>query len=404
MISTQLLQEIITDQNENFLRKKLVDRELHLPHDSNQIVIVSGVRRCGKSVLIRRIFSEPESGLYLNFEDPRLVNFETADFPKLEVIRDELGKSAILLDEVQGVEGWEIFARALHEKGQKLFITGSNASMLSRELGTRLTGRYKQIELFPFSYNEFLRFKNLSPGESSFESYFQFGGFPEYLQNQDHEYLRTLLRDILIRDVAVRRNIANENQLIRLGVFLASNVGKEFSYSRMANLLEVKSVRTMIDYCDFLEESYLFDLIPLYSTSIRKQVANPKKPYCIDTAMAAANSISFSKDLGRRLENLVYLHLRRSFQSIYYFRSKNSECDFLIKWNEEVIGLVQVCWDLNPDSLDREVAGIKNAMKETGLDSGVLITWDQEDLIEGIPVVPAWKWFLEPAKGYFEVS
>ncbi|REG82087.1 ATP-binding protein [Algoriphagus antarcticus] len=404
MISKQLLQEIITDQNENFLRKKLVDRELHLPHDSNQIVIVSGVRRCGKSVLIRRIFSEPESGLYLNFEDPRLVNFETADFPKLEVIRDELGKSAILLDEVQGVEGWEIFARALHEKGQKLFITGSNASMLSRELGTRLTGRYKQIELFPFSYNEFLRFKNLSPDESSFESYFQFGGFPEYLQNQDHEYLRTLLRDILIRDVAVRRNIANENQLIRLGVFLASNVGKEFSYSRMANLLEVKSVRTMIDYCDFLEESYLFDLIPLYSTSIRKQVANPKKPYCIDTAMAAANSISFSKDLGRRLENLVYLHLRRSFQSIYYFRSKKSECDFLIKWNEEVIGLVQVCWDLNPDSLDREVAGIKNAMKETGLDSGVLITWDQEDLIEGIPVVPAWKWFLEPAKGYFEVS
>jgi hypothetical protein len=404
MISKQLLQEIITDQNENFLRKKLVDREQNLPNDSNQIVIVSGVRRCGKSVLIRKSFSEPESGLYLNFEDPRLVNFETADFPKLEVIRDELGKSAILLDEVQGVEGWEIFARALHEKSQRLFITGSNASMLSRELGTRLTGRYKQIELFPFSYNEFLRFKNLSPGESSFESYFQFGGFPEYLENQDQEYLRTLLRDILTRDVAVRRNIANENQLIRLGVFLASNVGKEFSYSRMANLLEIKSVRTLIDYCDFLEESYLFDLIPLYSTSIRKQVANPKKPYCIDTAMAAANSISFNKDLGRRLENLVYLHLRRSFQSIYYFRSKNSECDFLIKWNEEVIGLVQVCWDLNPDSLAREINGIKDAMNETGLDSGVLITWDQEDLIDGIPVIPAWKWLLQDVKGYFEVS
>jgi hypothetical protein len=403
MISKQLLQEIIRDQNENFLRKKLLDREQNLPNDSNQIVIVSGVRRCGKSVLIRKSFFEPEFGLYLNFEDPRLVNFEMADFPKLEVIRDELGKSAILLDEVQGVEGWEIFARALHEKSQKLFLTGSNASMLSRELGTRLTGRYKQIELFPFSYNEFLRFKNLSPGESSFESYFQLGGFPEYLENQDQEYLRTLLRDILTRDVAVRRNIANENHLIRLGVFLASNVGNEFSYSRIANLLEIKSVRTLIDYCDFLEESYLFDLIPMYSTSIRKQVANPKKPYCIDIALAAANSISLSKDLGRRLENLVYLHLRRSFQSIYFFRSKNSECDFLIKLNEEVIGLVQVCWDLNPDTLAREINGIKDAMNETGLDSGVLITWDQEDLIDGIPVIPAWKWFLEPAKGYFEL-
>ena len=404
MISKQLLEEIIKDQNENFLRKKLVDREQNLPNDSNQIVIVSGVRRCGKSVLIRKSFFEPEFGLYLNFEDPRLVNFEMADFPKLEVIRDELGKSAILLDEVQDVEGWEIFARALHEKSQKLFIMGSNASMLSRELGTRLTGRYKQIELFPFSYNEFLEFKNLSLGESSFESYFQFGGFPEYLENHDREYLRTLLRDILTRDVAVRRNIANENHLIRLGVFLASNVGKEFSYSRMANLLEIKSVRTLIDYCNFLEESYLFDLIPMYSTSIRKQVANPKRPYCIDTALAAANSISFSKELGRRLENLVYLHLRRSFQSIYYFRSKNSECDFLIKLNEEVIGLVQVCWDLNPDTLAREINGIKDAMNETELDSGVLITWDQEDLIDGIPVIPAWKWLLEPAKGYFELK
>lgn len=276
--------------------------------------------------------------------------------------------------------------------------------MLSRELGTRLTGRYKQIELFPFSYNEFLRFKNLSPGESSFESYFQFGGFPEYLENQDQEYLRTLLRDILTRDVAIRRNIANENHLIRLGVFLASNIGKEFSYSRMANLLEIKSVRTLIDYCDFLEESYLFDLIPMYSTSIRKQVANPKKPYCIDTALAAANSISFSKDLGRRLENLVYLQLRRSFQSIYFFRSKNSECDFLIKLNEEVIGLVQVCWNLNPDTLAREIKRIKNAMNETALGSGVLITWDQEDLIDGIPVIPTWKWLLQDVKGYFEVS
>jgi hypothetical protein len=236
------------------------------------------------------------------------------------------------------------------------------------------------------------------------ESYFQLGGFPEYLENQDQEYLRTLLRDILTRDVAVRRNIANENQLIRLGVFLASNVGKEFSYSRMANLLEIKSVRTLIDYCNFLEESYLFDLIPMYSTSIRKQVANPKRPYCIDTALAAANSISFSKDLGRRLENLVYLHLRRSFQSIYYFRSKNSECDFLIKLNEEVIGLVQVCWDLNPDTLAREINGIKNAMNETALDSGVLITWDQEDLIDGIPVIPAWKWLLQDVKGYFELK
>ncbi|MDR7129285.1 putative AAA+ superfamily ATPase [Algoriphagus sp. 4150] len=402
MIQKHTLGEIILDQEANFLQKKLIGREETLPDYANQIVIVSGVRRCGKSILIRNRFSQDHSGLYLNFEDPRLVNFEPTDFPKLEELRNEFGKAVILLDELQWVEGWEVFARSLHEKDQPLYITGSNASMLSRELGTRLTGRYKQIELFPFSYTEFLTYKSLAPEESSFESYFQLGGFPEYLQNQDQEYLRTLMRDVLTRDVAVRRNISNETQLIRLGVFLASNIGKEFSYSKMAQLLEIKSVRTAIDYCDYLEESYLFDLIPMYSQSIRKQVANPKKAFCVDPALASANSLSFSKDLGRRLENFVYLHLRRSFQTIHYYRSKNSECDFLIKWNEEIIGAVQVCWELTPDNLEREVNGIKDAMKETGLSTGFIITYNQEDSFEGIAVVPAWKWFLSNSKHYFE--
>ncbi|MEB2775703.1 ATP-binding protein [Algoriphagus sp. D3-2-R+10] len=404
MIQKQTLGEIILDQNKNFLQKSLIAREESLPDYMNQIVIVSGVRRCGKSILIRNSFSENQSGLYLNFEDPRLVDFEPTDFPKLEELRNEFGKTTILLDELQWIEGWEVFARSLHEKGQPLYITGSNASMLSRELGTRLTGRYKQIELFPFSYTEFLTYKGLAPEEASFESYFHLGGFPEYLHNQDQEYLRTLMRDILTRDVAVRRNISNETQLIRLGVFLASNVGKEFSYSKMAQLLEIKSVRTLIDYCDYLEESYLFDLIPMYSKSIRKQVANPKKAFCVDPALASANSLSFSKDLGRRLENFVYLHLRRSFNTIHYYRSKNSECDFLIKWNEEIIGTVQVCWELNSDNLQREVKGIKDAMKEIGLSSGFIITYNQEDIFEGISVIAAWKWFLKPANTYFNLE
>lgn len=404
MIQKDLLARIIEEQNHNFLQKQLITREEIIPTESIQILVVSGVRRCGKSILIRQSLPESESGLYLNFEDPRLVDFEATDFPKLELLRDELGKTSILLDEVQGVEGWEIFARSLHEKSQKLYITGSNASMLSRELGTRLTGRYKQIELFPFSYTEFLLFKNLSPGEESVEAYFLSGGFPEFLQNQDLDYLRTLFRDILTRDVAVRRNISNETSLIRLGVFLCSNVGKPFSYSRMASLLEIKSVRTVIDYCDYLEESYLFDLIPMYSGSIRKQIANPKKAYSIDPALAAANSLSFSKDLGRKLENFVYLHLRRSFKEIQYYQNKDSECDFVVKWNEEIIGAVQVCWELNQDNLQREVKGIKAAMLEMGLAKGYLISYDQEDQLGDISVVPAWKWFLNSAKNYFPIS
>ncbi len=404
MIQIDLLAQVIEEQNRNFLQKQLIEREMTLPVQTNQILVISGVRSCGKSILIRKSFPSDAQGLYLNFEDPRLVDFEASDFPKLEQLRDQLGKTSILLDEVQSVVGWEIFARSLHEKGQKLYITGSNASMLSRELGTRLTGRYKQIELFPFSYTEFLLSKNESPGEESFESYFLSGGFPEFLQNQDHDYLRTLFRDILTRDVAVRRNISNETALIRLGVFLCSNVGKPFSYSRMGSLLEIKSVRTVIDYCDYLEESYLFELIPMYSPSIRKQLANPKKAYSVDPALASANSLSLSKDLGRKLENYVFLHLRRSFKEIQYFQNKDSECDFVIKWNEEIIGAVQVCWELNADNLQREIKGLKAAMEETQAPKGVLLTWNQEDRLDGITVIPVWKWLMQPAKDFFGIE
>jgi predicted AAA+ superfamily ATPase len=404
MIQIDLLAQVIEEQDRNFLQKQLISREETIPVQSNQILVVSGVRRCGKSILIRKSLPSSEPGLYLNFEDPRLVDFEAVDFPKLEQLRDSMGKTSILLDEVQSVAGWEIFARSLHEKGKKLYISGSNASMLSRELGTRLTGRYKQMELFPFSYNEFLLFKNLSAGEESFESYFHLGGFPEFLHNQDQDYLRTLFRDILTRDVAVRRNITNETSLIRLGVFLCSNVGKPFSYSRIGSLLEIKSVRTVIDYCDYLEESYLFDLIPMYSPSILKQLANPKKAFCVDPALAAANSLSFSKDLGRKLENYVYLHLRRSFKEIQYFQNKDSECDFVVKWNEGIIGAVQVCWELNSDNLQREIKGLKAALSETQAPKGVLLTWNQEDLLDGLAVMPVWKWLLMPAKEFFGIG
>jgi uncharacterized protein len=395
MVSKDTLKEIIADQSKFFTSDLMIKREINIPLGDKRVIIVTGVRRSGKSMLIRKSFQE--DGMYLNFEDPRLVNFDVNDFSKLEDIQEELGYKVMLLDELQWVEGWEIFARSLHEKGKHLYITGSNASMLSRELGTRLTGRYKQLELFPFSYTEFLELKKMTPGKDSFESYFELGGFPEYLQHQDSEYLRTLLRDIITRDVAVRRNILNEMQLVRLGVFLCSNIGKELSYNRMGQLLEIKSVRTVIDYCDYLEESYLFDLIPLYATSIRKQIANPKKIYAIDPALAVANSISFTKDLGRRLENFVYLQLRRSFTEIYYFKTSSGECDFLVKWNEVLIAAVQVCWKVENDNIQREINGIQEATKSGTLLKSCIITFDQEDTIRGFELIPFWKWSQEKA-------
>jgi predicted AAA+ superfamily ATPase len=392
MISKLALSEIIQDQLNSFLNKKWIERDTEIPYDSKRILIISGVRRCGKSTLIRQKLLHSNIVLYINFEDPRLINFTLDDFSQLEKIADETGKTYLLFDEIQNIDRWELFARMANEKGIPLCITGSNASMLSRELGTRLTGRYKQIELFPFSYHEFLSFFNLERNLTSFDRYFESGGFPEYLVENDDDYLRTLLRDIITRDVAIRRNITNENLLIRLAVHLLSNLGKEFSYNNISKVLEIKSVRTVINYCDYLRESYIMDFIPMYSTSIKKQLVNPKKSYSIDPVFAKANSLSFSKDLGRRLENFVFNKLRRDFNEIFYFKQLNTECDFLVKQNEQIIMAVQSCWEVNNENMEREIKGIKNAMLETGVAEGIIITHNQEDKLDGIDLIPAWKW------------
>lgn len=395
MLSKSDINRIVEDQSLFLAKKKIVARKLIFPIGSKRIIIISGVRRCGKSVLLRQQFLASNDAIYVNFEDPRLVGFELEDFMRLEDLMIEKEKSNLLLDEVQIVSNWEIYARMANEKGTALYITGSNASMLSRELGTKLTGRYSQFELFPFSFIEFLDYLELEKNKESFDRYFELGGFPEYVTDNESDYLGTLLRDILTRDIAVRKNINNEQQLIRLAVFLMSNIGKELSYNKISNLLEFKSVRTVIDYCDFMKESYLIEFIPLYATSIKKQIANPKKVYSIDPAFAKGNSLSFSQDLGRRLENFVYLQLRRSYQNIYYYRNQKSECDFLVKDRDAAILAVQVCWEMNSGNLDREIKGIKSAMEETGAMEGFIITYDQSDKIDGIKLIPAWQWLAE---------
>ncbi|MFH1937487.1 MAG: ATP-binding protein, partial [Bacteroidota bacterium] len=220
----------------------------------------------------------------------------------------------------------------------------------------------------------------------------QEGGFPESLAENDSDYLRTLLKDIIIRDIAVRRKIRNESLLVRLAVFLLSNTGKEFSYNRITQLLHIRSVRTTIDYCDFLHESYLVDMVPRFSYSARQQQGNPKKVYAIDTGLSKANSLSLSSDEGRLLENAVYLHLRRSGDSIEFYKDEKSECDFLVRGPFHKSLAIQVCHHLNEENLSREIAGLKNARSRMKGIKGAIITLDQEDTLAGFPVIPAWKW------------
>lgn len=393
MITKDTISEVIANQLKVIHNEKPIERQINLPLKTNRVIVISGIRRCGKSTLIKQKYLNENNAMYINFEDPRLVGFDLNDFNRLESIFLEQNKKWLLLDEVQAIDKWELYVRSAHERKINVVITGSNASLLSKELGTKLTGRYQQKELFPFNFNEFLIYKKKAASLDSFTEFFEQGGFPEYLEEPDPDYHRTLLRDIIIRDIAVRRNLQNEKQLLRLAVHLLTNIGKEFSYNKLSKILEIKSVRTVIDYCDYLTESYLVDFVPMFSWSASKQIANAKKAYAVDAAFAVSNSLSFSKDMGRRLENMVYNKLRASGNKVFYFRNNDSECDFVVV-DDEVKSVIQVCWDINNDNIHREIKGLQAAKLSTGAKKGFIITFQQADNIDGIELIPAWKWIL----------
>ncbi len=400
MILKETLRQIVIDQKTDLEffeygteREGLGSIPLELPH----AVIISGIRRSGKSTLLHQILKKLPNYYYLNFEDTRLINFESGDFEKLdEVFHTEYGPSEFyLLDEIQNVKGWEIFVRSRLDRHKHLFITGSNASMLSKELGTRLTGRHINVELFPFSFGEALLFRKEIASPDSFEWYFKQGGFPDFIKYGRPEILRELFTDILQRDIISRHKIRETKALHELALYLLSNVGKEFSYNSLKKMFQFGSVNTPISFVSYLEDSYLLFTIPKFDYSLKKQMINEKKVYSIDNGLSNANSVSFSSNKGRMLENFVFLTLRRSHKNIYYFR-ENGECDFLIKEDSRIIIAIQVAYELNEDNKKREIEGLLEAMRKFELREGFILTYNQEDEIDiedkRIIIKPVWKW------------
>lgn len=354
------------------------------------VTIISGVRRCGKSTLLRQIMQKTDCFYFFNFEDPRAVHFEVADFVKLEeVFREEFGECPYyFFDEIQNVPEWERFVRRLHDAGKKIFITGSNASLLSRELGDRLTGRHLTFELFPLSFNEMLNFTRARPSLNSLQKFLETGGFPEFLKFKNIQILHQLFTDIINRDIITRYQIRDQKVFLELAIFLISNVGNEFSYNRLKNQFGLGSTNTVISYISYLEDSYLLFTVPKFSYSYGKQRASSRKVYSVDTGMSRANTASLSPDLGRLLENLIFLHLRKSGKEIFYYRNQ-TECDFLVKEQNEITRAIQVCYRLNDDNLPRELNGLKDALKDSKAKEGLIVTLDQKDEVDGIPVIPA---------------
>jgi len=403
MMLKENLKNIIKSQRENLAlleegieREALKQIDIKIPF----ALVLSGIRRCGKSTLLRQLMKKVKGFYYFNFEDPRTASLEISDFQKMdEIFLEEYGnQDYYFFDEVQNLAKWELMVRAILDKRKHVVITGSNASLLSKELGTRLTGRHIRYELFPFSFREFLILTNGKPSLGSFEEYFTKGGFPEYLKVKRADILQELLNDIITRDIAIRYKIRSLKTIKEMALYLLTNIGKEFSYNALKKTFDLGSTNSAISFVSYFQDSYLLFTVPKFDYSLKKQLVNPKKVYSIDNGLSGINSASFSEDKGKMLENMVLMHLRKRYKNIFYFR-ENRECDFVIKEGTKIKEVIQVCYDLNNDNQEREINGLMGALEKFNLNKGLILTYKQEDELKiknkKIKVLPVWKWLIE---------
>lgn len=402
MLRQEQIASVIDSQRDVFLSQDPgFEREAlsKVPVADSFATIITGIRRCGKSTLLLQLLRKHYAdAIYINFDDIRLSGFKTGDLTRLHKEITDRGIKVLFFDEIQQVEGWEKYVNQLLREGYRVFITGSNASMLSVELGTHLTGRHISMELFPFSYTEFVGYKNLGNSTSSVETYLASGGIPEYVKTGIGSILNTLVDDILMRDIAVRHSVRDVSSLRQLTTYLITNVGNPVSASRLVGMFDIKAASTFLEYFSYLKDSYLLEFIPQFSHSLKVQARNPKKVYVMDMGLYTENSVSTSENYGRRLENLIFLHLRRLSRNVFYFKGKG-ECDFVLMEKNKVTRLVQVCAQITDENFDREYNGLIEAMQSFGLTEGTIVTLDQSDRFEKdgmtVKVVPANEYLAE---------
>jgi len=414
----RVIKSLILEKQNEILNVELVERPLQLEETANYVFV--GLRRAGKSyllyqhiqTLIKTKQASIENILYINFEDERISSVKVEELNLFIESYNEMfdGKPIIYLDEIQNIDGWEKFARRLADSKYKVFITGSNAKMLSKEMHTTLGGRFIAKEVFPFSFSEYLTFnqitldRNWEYGSTRpqvvklFHDYFYFGGFAESFPLKDkRSWLNSIYQKILLGDVISRNDIRNENAIKVLVKKLAESVMQPSSLARIKNIIDSTgttiSRNTLVDYLQLLEDAYLVFGISNYSDKLSDKETF-KKRYFFDNGLL--NNFLFDPET-KLLENMVAIKLKQQYGDDLFFYNKNIEVDFFIPGEHKAI---QVSYSITDDlTKQREIKALIKLSEVYATEKMEIITWDEESTIQEsekkIEIIPVWKWLLK---------
>ena len=390
------------ERDELMSRPYLVRRnnqDLDLLLNSHLIKLITGPRRVGKSTQALLMLRD-KNFAYLNFDNYSLLDAWDADLVMRMLDDVYPGYEYILLDEVQNLDSWDLWVSELYRKGKNLVITGSNARMLSSEMATVLTGKYLQVEMLPFSLEEFFDWNKIdlhsvkpeqrTDSQILMDDYLRNGGYPEVVASRQltRSYLDTLFDSIIWKDVAKRHNVRNVTDLNNLAMYLVSNFCNPVSANELTAELGFSSVNTTKKYMDYLHEPYIFYYLSRYNNKLKLMKKAPRKVYVVDNGFVASKAFSLSDNLGRLLENQVFIELiRRGYdveKTMFYYRSRNDkEVDFVLRKGTSIERLVQVCYDMSsPKTEKREVDSIIECAGELKCGNLVIVTYNDKRTIE----------------------
>ena len=424
----EVFKTIIRDFHLSLPKKDVKKRELQVPLNSGKIITIIGPRRCGKTYysyqLINKLFDkvEKEKIIYINFEDERL-DITSAQLHLIidayfELYPGNYGKKIyIFFDEIQEIKGWEKFVRRIYDNiTRNIFITGSSSKMLQKEIAASLRGRNIVYNLYQLSFREYCNFQKIETQDvhstpakavlkSQFDRYIWDGSYPETVAMEQDLIARTLQSyyDVMLfRDIVERHEVANVFVLKQFLRKVMNNTSSSFSVNKFYNELKSQGIKisknSIYEFLDYSLDCFLFFIVNPYDPSIIKQQSQTKKVYAVDTGLVNAVTYRFSHDMGKLLENIVFLHLNRQEKTIYFLKNKY-ECDFVVIEKMSPIAAIQSCLTLeDKKTKEREIRGLMNALNRLNLSEGFIITMDEEeDLIiedKKIFVRPCWKWLL----------